>query len=101
MKSEKVRGFFCVVYFIKKTEQRKDKEGNERTVITEGKTAFYHSQWNPSKLANSLKEPYLWIKIYCQKSDYENNKDSFYKIFDKDNAVTNFTYSQFFGKYFK
>ena len=67
---DKEKGFFCVVYFILKTEDRKDKEGNVRTVITEGRTAYYHSQWNPSKLANALTQPFLWMKIYLQKEDY-------------------------------
>ena len=98
---DKEKGFFCVVYFILKTEDRKDKEGNVRTVITEGRTAYYHSQWNPSKLANALTQPILWMKIYLQKQDYKNNKDNFYKIFDKNNSVHEFTYAQFYGKYLK
>ena len=39
--------------------------------------------------------------IFETKEDYKNNKDNFYKIFDKNNSVHEFTYAQFYGKYLK
>ncbi len=86
---EKLNGFLCVVYF------------------ESGNTAKYHSQWNPAKLARALKNPFRWMKIYIEKSDYELDKandhktQNYYAIFDKDNPVSEFTFKPFYGKYFK
>lgn len=72
---EKKSGFFCVVYF---------KE--------EGKTVYFHKVWNPSKLASYYDKKWLWIKIFLHKEDYFS-KQIPYKIFDKNNAVTNFNFN--------
>jgi hypothetical protein len=86
MKKKESEGFFCVVYFT-----------------LDKKTTFYNKTWNPSKLADYLSrngKTWLWIKIYIRKQDYLSNPqlDGYYKIFDKDNIVSNFTFKQFTKK---
>lgn len=93
---EKKSGFFCVVYFILQTEFRKDKNGNEKKIITEGKTAFYHKVYAPHKLADYLKNNnWKWIKGFRSKDDYLANKDNYLFIFDETNPPSIFTFRSF------
>lgn len=83
MKQEKVKGFFCVVYFESK------------------KTGFYHSQWNPARLAKGLRNPYIWLKVFMTKDEYLADKNNYKAIFDKDNPIQEFTFAPYYGKTFK
>lgn len=83
MEIKKNEGFFCVVYL---------KE--------EKKTVWYNKYWKPSKLASYLTangKPWLWIKVYISKDIYfaDTKANSYYAIFDKDNPVTDFTFTSF------
>lgn len=96
----KNQGFFCVVYFILESEQRTDRKGNMKRVITKGSTVYYRKVWNPSKLANyfySQKKEWLWIKIYTDKQDYFScpKANNYYAIFDENNPVRSFNFSPF------
>lgn len=82
MKSTESKGFFCVVYF---TDTKR--------------TCYYHKVWKPKKLAETLNN-WLWIKCYIDKQDYYTNpkSNSYYKIFDKENGVVDFTFQPFSKK---
>lgn len=92
---KKKSGFFCVVYFVLEQEERSDKYGNKRNVITKAKTAYYHKVYKPKKLADYLKNRWYWIKGYNTKQDYLDNKNNWIFIFDKDNPVQDFSYKTF------
>jgi len=94
MKTRESEGFFCVVYFVLEEEQRKDKNGNLRKVITKGKTGYYHKVYTPKKLANYLKN-WHWIKGYINKQDYFANPENYHFIFNADNPPTDFNYRTF------
>ena len=103
MEKQKSKGFFCVAYFILKTEERKNSKGEVKTVIVEGKTVYYHKYWNPSKLWHYLRQVghnVKWLKIYIDKSDYFSNTkgNNYFAIFDENNPVQDFTYSRFAKK---
>lgn len=103
MKTRESQGFFCVVYLILKTEDRIGKNGEVRTVITEGKTVFYHKYWKPSKLWDYLKgigHNIKWLKVFIDKNDYHSNPkaNNYYAIFDDSNPVQHFTFKPFTKK---
>ena len=83
MKKQQTSGFFCVVYFSDTK-----------------KTGWYNKSWNPADLARKLNN-WLWIKIYIDKQDYHSNPkaNNYYKIFDKDNPIEEFTFKPFIKKY--
>lgn len=87
---KKNKGFFCVAYLVRATEQRQNNDGTFRTVITQAKTVYYHQVVVPAKLAQSIKD-WHWIKIYHQKEDYFAGADYAY-IFDKENPPRFFSY---------
>lgn len=80
MKTKESQGFFCVVYF---TDTKK--------------TGYFHKVWKPSKLASYYANKWLWIKIYKDKDDYYSNPkaNNYYAIFDKENAVYEFSFHPF------
>jgi len=82
MKKTESKGFFCVVYFSDTK-----------------KTCFYHKVWKPKNLASQLQN-WLWIKCFIKKEDYfsDTKANRYYRIFDKNNPVENFTYQIFSGK---
>ncbi len=82
MKTTESKGFFCVVYFYDTK-----------------RTCFYHKVWKPKNLASHL-ENWLWIKCFIHKEDYFGNTkaNNYYKIFDKNNPVENFTFQPFSRK---
>ena len=79
MKKSESKGFFCVVYFFDTK-----------------KTCYYRKVWRPKTLAATL-ENWLWLKCYIDKQDYYMNTkaESYYKKFDKNNPVEDFTFQAF------
>lgn len=73
------KGFFCVVYF------KDDK-----------KTVWYRNVRKPYRLANYYNGRWLWIKIFVDKQTYFSNSKTtdYYAIFDKNNDISVFSYSQ-------
>lgn len=94
--NKKKEHFFCVVYFVHAWEERTDKNGNIKKVISSAKTAFYNKVNKPYKLAEYLGNKWYWIKGYRSRQEYESNKNSYLFIFDKDNPVTQFNFKSFF-----
>lgn len=82
MKKKESKGFFCVVYFSDTK-----------------KTCYYHKVWKPKSLASKI-DNWLWMKCYIDKQDYYQNTkaENYYKIFDKNHPIEEFTFGKIHNK---